>query len=193
MKMRSYGVARAIYSFLALLCWGQIIIGAMIGAAGLTISGGHAIQGVGMPAMTFGITMAVAFVMVVMGIFGLANVQSGRTNVDVAEYTQQLLKVARDQIEISQQTLTSGPADDPVVPGNGTRLKDAKPSAPGYEGHGWDDAGAASDADRLAVHGNGMERAAERVGNGSGGAARPAALEARYEEEILPSSRARDR
>ena len=42
-----------------------------------------------------------------LGFVLLAIVQMGRAAVDTAEYTQQMLKIARDQLEVSQQGLRS--------------------------------------------------------------------------------------
>ena len=108
MKMRSYGVARAIYTVLAFFCWLQIILGTVIVVLGMIVVGGSALQGFGLPGVTAIFSTISGVFMVVTGVLGVASIQSGRTNVDVAEYTQQLLKIARDQIEISQQTLTQG-------------------------------------------------------------------------------------
>jgi len=40
-----------------------------------------------------------------LGLIFVAIVQTARASVDTAEYTQQMLKIARDQLEVSQQAL----------------------------------------------------------------------------------------
>ena len=44
------------------------------------------------------------------GFIGLALVQIGRAAVDTAEYTQQMLQIARDQLQVSKQGLNQGKA-----------------------------------------------------------------------------------
>ena len=44
----------------------------------------------------------------IISLFGVALTQNGRATVDSAEYGQQMLKVARDQLEVSKQSLKQG-------------------------------------------------------------------------------------
>jgi hypothetical protein len=100
--MRSYEAARSLFSFLAFVAWMVIIAGvliALIGAKGASIYGG---AGAGLLAAMPGIGIAM------MGFLQLAFVQIGRAGVDTAEYTQQMLKISRDQLEVSQQSLKQG-------------------------------------------------------------------------------------
>lgn len=97
--MRSYEAARTLFSFLAFCAWSVVIIGvivALIGASGGSRYGG---AGAGLLAMVPGIGIAIA------GLLLLAFVQMGRAGVDTAEYTQQMLKISRDQLEVSRQAL----------------------------------------------------------------------------------------
>ncbi len=51
---------------------------------------------------------APGIILAMLGFFGLALVQMGRANVDSAEYGQQALQVARDQLDVSRQSLQQG-------------------------------------------------------------------------------------
>jgi len=98
--MRSYEAARTLFSFLAFCAWSVVIIGvlvALIGAGGGSRYGG---AGAGLLAMAPGIGIGIS------GLILVAFVQMGRAGVDTAEYTQQMLKIARDQLEISRQSLS---------------------------------------------------------------------------------------
>lgn len=100
--MRSYEAARSLFSFLAFCAWAVVIIGvlvALIGAGGGSRYGG---AGAGLLAMAPGIGIGIS------GLILVAFVQMGRAGVDTAEYTQQMLKIARDQLEVSKQSLNPG-------------------------------------------------------------------------------------
>jgi hypothetical protein len=100
--MRSYETARSLFSFLAFMAWSVVVIGvlvALIGAAGASQYGG---SGAGLLAMVPGIGIGIT------GLILVAFVQMGRATVDTAEYSQQILKVARDQLEVSRQGLKQG-------------------------------------------------------------------------------------
>ena len=97
--MRSYEAARTLFSFLGFCAWSVVVIGvlvALIGAGGGSRYGG---AGAGLLAMVPGIGLSIA------GLLLLAFVQMGRAGVDTAEYTQQMLKISRNQLEVSQQAL----------------------------------------------------------------------------------------
>ncbi|MBT2132360.1 hypothetical protein KKW20_14670 [Planktotalea lamellibrachiae] len=98
-KMRSYEAARSLFSFLAFLAWSVAVIGgvvALVSASGASQYGG---SGAGLLAMVPGIGIAIT------GFLLVAFVQIGRANVDTAEYTQQMLKISRDQLDVSKQGL----------------------------------------------------------------------------------------
>ena len=97
--MRSYEVARTLFSFLAFCAWSIVVVGvlvALIGAGGGSRYGG---AGAGLLAMVPGLSIGIA------GLLLVAFVQIGRATVDTAEYSQQMLKVARDQLDVSKQGL----------------------------------------------------------------------------------------
>jgi hypothetical protein len=99
--MRSYEVARTLFSFLAFCAWSIVVVGglvALIGAGGGSRYGG---AGAGLLAMVPGLSIGIA------GLLLVAFVQIGRATVDTAEYTQQMLKISRDQLEISKQGLNT--------------------------------------------------------------------------------------
>jgi len=97
--MRSYEAARSLFSFLAFIAWSVIILGVLVGLIGAGGVSQYAGAGAGMLAMIPGIGIGIG------GFILLAFVQMGRAGVDTAEYTQQMLKVARDQLEVSRQGL----------------------------------------------------------------------------------------
>jgi len=102
--MRSYEAARTLFSFLAFCAWSVVAIGvlvALIGAGGGSRFGG---AGAGLLAMVPGIGIGIA------GLLLLAFVQMGRAGVDTAEYTQQMLKISRDQLDVSKQSLKQSDA-----------------------------------------------------------------------------------
>jgi len=97
--MRSYEAARSLFSFLAFMAWSVVVVGvivALIGAAGASQYGG---SGAGLLAMVPGIGIGIT------GLILVAFVQMGRATVDTAEYTQQMLSISRDQLEVSKQGL----------------------------------------------------------------------------------------
>ncbi len=103
--MRSYEAARSLFGFLAFLAWAVVVIG---GIAALIAGGGvtsHYGGGAAFLAMMPGIGLSL------VGFILVAFVQMGRANVDTAEYTQQMLKIARDQLEVSRQALNSESRD----------------------------------------------------------------------------------
>lgn len=104
--MRSYEAARGLFSFLAVCSWGIIIVGGIVAlAAGAALSSGLG----GNPSV---VKLLVAFMpgagISFVGLYGLALVQMARAGVDNAEYGQQALGVARQQLEVSQQALAQG-------------------------------------------------------------------------------------
>jgi len=104
--MRSYEAARSLFSFLAFVAWSVVVIGvlvALMSAAGGSQFGG---SGAALLAMIPGIGIGIT------GFILVAFVQMGRATVDTAEYTQQMLQLSRDQLEVSKQ---------------GLKLKDAGP------------------------------------------------------------------
>ena len=103
--MRSYEAARSLFSFLGFCAWGIIVIGALAALMGVAAVSEMSSYGRG-PSGAAVITgllpgIGIAF----LGFLGLALVQMGRAAVDTAEYTQQMLQIARDQLEVSQQAL----------------------------------------------------------------------------------------
>lgn len=104
--MRSYETARSLFGFLEFIFWSIVaigVIGAAMGAEGASRGfGGGALVGA-LP----GLALAL------LGLLGVAMIQNARAGVDAAEYSQQMLKVARDQLEISKQALRGTAPDQP--------------------------------------------------------------------------------
>ncbi|WP_424991371.1 hypothetical protein [Fluviibacterium sp. S390] len=105
--MRSYETARSLFSFLGFCSWVVIVIG-----AGAAFMGGAAVGATSFNntpnIMQIALAAAPGVAILLLGLFGLALVQMGRAGVDSAEYGQQMLSVARNQLDISQQMLAQG-------------------------------------------------------------------------------------
>lgn len=111
--MRSYEAARSLFSFLGFCAWCVIIIGgilALVGVSAASQYGGY--RAPSGAAIFAGLLPGLALAM--SGFLLLAFVQMGRASVDTAEYTQQMLKIARDQLEVSRQGLTGRKIDVPT-------------------------------------------------------------------------------
>ena len=104
--MRSYEAARGLFSFLAICSWAIIFVGGIIAlAAGAALS--SAIGGnPSVMKLLFALLPGAGISLV--GLYGLAMVQMARAGVDGAEYAQQSLGVARQQLEVSREALTQG-------------------------------------------------------------------------------------
>ncbi len=105
--MRSYEAARSYFSFLGFLSWciiilgGFVAVGAIVAISEMSRSyGGSPMAGLAGLVPGVGIMFA--------GFMGLVVVQIGRAGVDSAEYAQQSLQIAREQLEISRQSQRSG-------------------------------------------------------------------------------------
>lgn len=102
--MKDYNVARNLFTFIELVLWFGVLLG-LVGAFALmgTASRGYG-TAPGLLAAIPGIALALA------SLFGIALTQMGRAAVDSAEYGQQALKVARDQLEVSKQAMKESAA-----------------------------------------------------------------------------------
>lgn len=102
--MRDYNVARSLLSFLELLFWIGVLVGLLLAFSLVsTASRGYG-AAPGLLAALPGLGIAL------FSLFGVASTQMGRAGVDSAEYGQQALKVARDQLEISKQAMKDSAA-----------------------------------------------------------------------------------
>jgi len=98
-RMRSYSTARKIFSFLEFVGWAVVVIGVIAVLALLQASSGYAPSGIGFMGFMAGMLIAL------VGLLFVGAVQSWRAQVDSAEYSQQMLKIARDQFEVSKESL----------------------------------------------------------------------------------------
>jgi hypothetical protein len=96
--MKSYEAARSLFSFLAFISWSVVAVGVIVALVSVGSVSQYAGSGAGMLAMIPGIGIGIT------GFILVAFVQMGRASVDTAEYTQQMLKVSRDQLEVSRQS-----------------------------------------------------------------------------------------
>lgn len=105
--MQSYAAARSTFSFLSFLSWCAIILGGVL-ALGALVAINQMSRSFGGPPMAGLAGLIPGFAMMIAGVMGLVLAQIGRAGVDSAEYAQQSLKIARDQLEISRQALKQG-------------------------------------------------------------------------------------
>jgi len=106
-NMRSYETARGMFSFLAFVGWSAVVIGVLAAISGAQMKTGFG-GSVGFVGALPGIIIAV------VGLLNIAIVQAARATVDTAEYTQQMLKIARDQLDVSKQSLKQGYQAEPT-------------------------------------------------------------------------------
>lgn len=96
--MRDYSVARNLLGLIEFFLWMGVLAGV-----------GIAFSSVGVASRSFGTPGFLAAIpgiaIGLLSLFGVAITQMGRATVDSAEYGQQSLKVARDQLEVSKQAL----------------------------------------------------------------------------------------
>lgn len=103
--MRSYDAARSLFSFISIVAWVCIVGGALAGLIGGNAASRMSYRGDG---MAFLMGMLPGVVIVIVGFLTLAMAQIGRAGVDTAEYTQQMLQLSRDHLNVSRQTLRQG-------------------------------------------------------------------------------------
>ena len=107
--MRSYGTARGLFTFLSVCSW--IMMGIGVAALFIATSAINELTGmrasfqIGLMSLLFYVPGIVIFL---VGFVSLSLTQIGRAGVDTAEYTQQMLQLSRDQLNVSQQSLRQG-------------------------------------------------------------------------------------
>ena len=104
-QMRSYGTARGIFSFLEFIGWSVVVIGIIVGF--VLAGGARRYASDGQKFMLFLLGGSSSLI----GLFFVGAVQHWRAGVDSAEYGQQMLKLARDQLAVSKQGLISQNTD----------------------------------------------------------------------------------
>ena len=110
--MRNYATARGIFSLLEFVGWVTVIGGVILAIAFGNSVGKYARPEAAVSAVLPGLIVAL------FGLLFVGAVQAWRASVDTAEYTQQMLKIARDQLEVSRQTLAGGKIDVPTFASN---------------------------------------------------------------------------
>lgn len=104
-RLRSYDVARKTFSFLEFIGWSVVVVGIIAGFILAGSAGRYASDGQKFLLFLMGASGSL------LGLFMVGAVQNWRAGVDSAEYGQQALKVAREQLEISKQSLKRQQAD----------------------------------------------------------------------------------
>ena len=107
--MRSYEAARSLFSILTVLAWIIIVVGA-IAAIGLGAKATEMARYGGSTGAAFFMGMLPGLLMSFVGFLGLVFAQIGRAAVDTAEYSQQMLQLSRDHLDVSKQSLRQGEA-----------------------------------------------------------------------------------
>jgi len=105
--MRSYAAARTYFSILEFVSWCIIVLGAIVALVAIAAFGQMS-RSFGGSSMAGLAGLIPGASVVFAGFMGLVVAQIGRAGVDSAEYGQQMLKIARDQLEVSQQALRGG-------------------------------------------------------------------------------------
>lgn len=101
-QFRSYEVARKLFSVLSSISWAVIALGGYLVLMGIEVLGG---SGFGPSPYIF---LVGGTIVSFLGLISIGAVQYWRAGVDTAEYTQQMLQVARDQLEVSNQSHRQG-------------------------------------------------------------------------------------
>lgn len=101
--MKSYEVARKFFSFFEVVGWIGVGLGVLVGVA--------VAEKAGASGLIFGAVLSIA------SLFSIVILQVGRATVDTAEYSQQMLKIMRDQQVRSRHGLAmhADPASTPVA------------------------------------------------------------------------------
>lgn len=106
--MRSYEAARSLFSMLSTLAWGLIVIGGILAFFGGASAAEMVRWNGGSALLAFFMGMVPGLGLATAGFWSLVFAQIGRAGVDTAEYSQQMLQISRDQLEVSRQTLLQG-------------------------------------------------------------------------------------
>jgi hypothetical protein len=105
--MKSYEAARTYFSILGFIAWAVIATGGIVALISIVTVGAKGLDSGGSALASLAGILSAAAIMFT-GFMGLVVVQIGRAGVDTAEYTQQMLKLSRDQLEVSRQALAAG-------------------------------------------------------------------------------------
>jgi len=101
--MQSYQAARGLFNFVGFIAWIAVLGGGLTALLGGSAALNSARSGNEIMALLLG--GAPGAILASVGFFILVHVQTSRAAVDSAEYGQQALKTARDQLEVSKQLL----------------------------------------------------------------------------------------
>jgi hypothetical protein len=102
--MRSYQASRNIFGFIEFLSWASLVIGGVCIVFAMNALGSNSFGRID-PGVFAGIP---GVILILYGLLGIMIAQTARASVDTAELTGQMLKVARDQLEVSKATLRGG-------------------------------------------------------------------------------------
>ncbi len=102
--MRSYETSRTIFAIIEFLAWCSLVLGGLFFIIGL--NGIFSRSGFG--SNLSAILIIPGVILVVFALLTIVTIQTARAGVDTAELTGQMLKVARDQLEVSRQSLRQG-------------------------------------------------------------------------------------
>ncbi|WP_323768503.1 MULTISPECIES: hypothetical protein [Roseobacteraceae] len=145
--MKSYEAARGLLTFLGFLAWCGIIVGIILAIGAGAVVRQMSSFGGGGNGMAGLVAAMPGFILAFLGFLSLALVQIGRAGVDTAEYTQQMLKIARDQLDVSRQALKQ----DAALSQSFVALQQAAPPEARPAGSATYEPGAASDATKPPV------------------------------------------
>lgn len=102
--MKSYEAARGYFSILEFLSWVLIVVGLVVLLMGMAATNQLNSYRAGTAAVVI-MAAVPGLALSFFGFLGLVAAQYTRAGVDSAEYTQQMLQIARDQLEVSRRSL----------------------------------------------------------------------------------------
>lgn len=102
--MRSYETSRTIFAIIEFFAWCSLVLGGLFFIIGL--NGVFSRSGFG--SNLSAILIIPGVILVVCALLTIVTIQTARAGVDTAELTGQMLRVARDQLEVSRQSLRQG-------------------------------------------------------------------------------------
>lgn len=103
--MRSYNTSRVFFGLLELIAWPALGIGVLLIIYSIRNLLGLGIYGFDVNQSLQLLILGPAMLLILYSLLVILIAQVGRAGVDTAELTGQMLKVARDQLEVSKQSL----------------------------------------------------------------------------------------
>ena len=126
--MRNYSTARGLFSFIEFVAWTIVVAGVIVALAGMSAGnmGGSAFGRGGGGALGAILGALPGLALALFGLISAGFIQNARANVDTAEMTGKMLKIAEAQLQISRSATQPG-----FAPASPHAPSHAKAVAPG--------------------------------------------------------------